>query len=158
MKVLSFFMAFFLSLSVSATTVESFSLAGLDEYRGMNVSLYYVSGRPAGLGTAGQEIHVNRVLLGPQRFSIPATGVISVPKVEVPRDGFTSFNFLIIVVHQQAQHALTNPALRGGRLVREPVRYLDASVNVDYNELTQGFVLKTYKTLSQVLSGGYIDL
>jgi hypothetical protein len=158
MKVLSLFLALIVSYSVQATSVEGFSLAGLDEYKGMNVSLYYVSGRPAGLGTAGQEIHANKVLLGPQKFSIPSSGVVSVPKVEVPRDGFTSFNFLIVVVHQQADHALTNPALRGGRVVREPVRYLNSGTSVTYNDLTQGFVFKTFKPLAQVLSGGYIDL
>lgn len=158
MKTLGLLFAFFLAFSAQATTVESFTLTGLDEYRGLNVSLYYVSGRPAGLGTVGQEIHANKVLFGPQRFAVPANGSVSVPKVEVPRDGFTTFNFLIIVVHQQAQHALTNPALRSGRLVREPVRYLNDGTPVSYNELNQSFTFKTFKPLSQVLSGGYLDI
>lgn len=158
MKILSLVLFLFLSLSANATNVDSFSLAGLDQYKGMNVSLYYVSGRPGGLGTAGQEIHVNKVLLGPQRYSVPSNGVVTVSKSQIPRDGFTSVNFMIIVVHQQAVHALTNSALRSGRIQREPVRYLDDNFRVEYSELNQGFVYKGFKPISQVLSGGYIDL
>lgn len=158
MKFLSLVLFLFLSLAANATNVESFSLAGLDQYRGMNVSLYYVSGRPGGLGTAGQEIHVNKVLLGPQKYTVPSNGVVTVSKSQIPRDGFTSVNFLIIVVHQQSIHALTNTALRAGRISREPVRYLDDGLRVEYSELTQGFVYKGFKPISQVVSGGYIDL
>lgn len=151
----------FLLISFSAnagTKVGAFSVRGLEKYSGANLSLYYVSGRPAGLGTSGQEIHVNKVLKGPVKYRISSDGVVSIKAVDVPRDGWTSYNYLIFVVHSQSTHALTNPDYQDGVIVREPVRYYDSGVNVDYSRVNKSFEYKTYKSSREVQQGGSIDL
>lgn len=153
------FVLMLLSFSVSAgTKVGAFSVRGLEKYSGANLSLYYVSGRPAGLRTSGQEIHVNKVLKGPVKYSISEDGVVNIKAVDVPRDGWTSFNYLIFVVHSQSVHALTNPDYQHGVIVREPVRYFDSSVTIDYSRVNKSFEYKTFKTAREVQQGGSIDL
>lgn len=152
---------FFLCMSLQAvagTKVGSFSVRGLEKYSGANLSLYYVSGRPARLGTSGQEIHVNKVLKGPVKYKISRDGVVYVRGVNVPRDGWTSYNYLIFVVHAQPEHALTNPDYSGGGVVREPVRYYDSSIRVDYTFVNKNFEYKTYKSSREISAGGSIDL
>ena len=148
-----------LTLTAQAgTQVGAFSVRGLEKYSGANLSLYYVSGRPAGLGTNGQEIHVNKVLEGPKKYRISGDGVVTLKSVNVPRDGWTSYNYLIFVVHSQPTHALTNPDYRNGLVVREPVRYYDSDANIEYSKVNNSFEYKTYKTSREVQQGGSIDL
>lgn len=143
---------------LAATKVEAFSVRGLENYRGDHLSLYYVSGRPAGLGTSGQELHVNKVLKGPTKYKISSDGVVNIKAANVPRDGWTSFNFVVFVVHAQSTHALTNPVYRGGVIEREPVRYYDNSFNVDYSRVNKAFEFKAFKTAREISNGGSIDL
>tara|TARA_R110002049_G_scaffold233316_3_gene406656 strand:+ start:157 stop:642 length:486 start_codon:yes stop_codon:yes gene_type:complete len=90
------------------TDVAGFNVSGLDMFVGKHVSVYYVSARPATLQTPGQIAKVRKVLKGPLSFKINSNGMISVPDVSVPRDGWTNFNHVIFVVHAQAKHALRN--------------------------------------------------
>jgi|GEM_PF-4874722 hypothetical protein len=148
-----------LTLTAQAgTQVGAFSVRGLEKYSGAKLSLYYVSGRPAGLGTNGQEIHVNKVLKGPEKYRITGDGVVAIKSVNVPRDGWTSYNYLIFVVHTQPAHALTNPDYRNGRVTRDPVRYYESDVNIEYSKVNNSFEYKTYKTSREVQQGGSIDL
>lgn len=157
----TFWMALILGLCQSVfagTRVDAFSVRGLEKYSGANLSIYYVSGRPAGLGTSGQEIHVNKVLKGPVKFKISRDGLVNVPKANVPQDGWTSYNYLIFVVHAQPDHALTNPDYSGGAVVREPVRYYNSSVDIDYTRVNKSFEYKTFKSSREIRGGGSIDL
>lgn len=151
----------FLLLSLSAqagTKVGAFSARGLEKYSGANLSLYYVSGRPARLGTSGQEIQVNKVLKGPIKYKVSGNGVVKIKPVDVPRDGWTSFNYLIFVVHAQPTHALTNTDYQNGVVVRKPVRYFDSSVNIDYSRVNKSFEYRTYKSARKIQQGGAINL
>jgi hypothetical protein len=142
------------SLSAFAdNNIDSYEVSGLRAYAGQKLSIYYVSGRPAGLGTPGQEISVNKVMAGPQTYTISSNGTVQTQRIVVPRDGWTSYNYVIFVVHRQPVHALTNIDWRAGNIVREEVRYLDESIVVDYSVQNQSFVFKSYKT-SRELGGG----
>lgn len=145
---------FFFALSFSSfgdTNVAAFKLTGLSEFKGQNLSVYFVSGRPASLGTSGQEIHVNKVMSGPHIYKIQGNE-LQVEATRVPRDGWTSYNYAIFVVHGQNVHALTNIAYAGGQIVREPVRYNDERFEVNYTEQNQRFIFKTFRT-SRELNG-----
>jgi hypothetical protein len=150
---------FVTSLSAYADNlIGSYEIAGLRAYAGQNLSIFYVSGRPAGLGTPGQEITVNKVMSGPRTYSISAQGTVRTESIVVPRDGWSSYNYAIYVVHTQPVHALTNIAWAGGTIVREKVRYLDDSVEVEYSPQNQNFVLKSYKTSRDLGAGIDITL
>lgn len=146
-----------LFLSEGWANAPAFTVSGLQRFNGLSLSVYYVSGRPASLGTPGQEIHVNKVMSGPHVYRISGDQV-SIGKVNVPRDGWTSFNYVIFVVHQQASHALTNLSWSNGGINREPVRYHDDSVNVSYTNSTQSYVLKAYRTSRQISPGSDVRL
>jgi hypothetical protein len=159
LKLLSFLTYFIAAFAWAQNTqVAPFDVTGLQNYAGKNLSVYFVSGRQATIGTSGQEVHVNKVMSGPHIYSIPRNGIVALDGVAVPRDGWTSYNFAIFVVHEQPVHALTNLAWVRGAFVREPVRYHDDSFTVDYSEATQRYLLKDFRTSRQVGQGQEIRL
>lgn len=94
--------------AASDVRVDGFVVKGLDLFKGKRISVYYVSARPATLETPGQIAKVRKVLKGPLTFTIGRNGEVSIPEAEVPRDGWTTFNHIIFVVHGQAKHSLRN--------------------------------------------------
>ncbi len=90
------------------TDVKAFNVTGLDMFVGKRVSVYYVSARPATLQTPGQIAKVRKILKGPLTYTISSDGTVAVPEAFVPRDGWTTFNHVIFVIHAQAKHALRN--------------------------------------------------
>lgn len=137
----------------AANVVEGYEISGLNGFARNYLSIYYVSGRPAGLGTPGQEISVNKVMSGPHTYTISSRGTVNTERVVVPRDGWSSYNYAIYVVHRQPVHALTNIAWDTGNIIRERVRYLDESVVIDYSNQNQSFIIKTYKTSRELGTG-----
>lgn len=103
-----------------ASNAPEITLNGLSKYAGQFVSVFYVSGKPASLGTAGQDLEVNKILAGPFTQKIGSNS-LSYTSVSVPRDGFATFNFVIAVVHDQPEHFLTNLRLNNGSVTRVPV-------------------------------------
>ncbi|MBH48456.1 MAG: hypothetical protein CME71_09845 [Halobacteriovorax sp.] len=104
------FVLIFSSFAFAAGEIEvdSFRVTGLSAFKGKRLSVYYVSARPATLETPGQIAKVRKILKGPLTYSIDANGVAQVDSVSVPRDGWTTFNHLIFVVHAQTKHSLQN--------------------------------------------------
>jgi hypothetical protein len=82
------------------TKVNEVRLHGLDEFRGLMLSAFYVSGRPAALGTLGSRPQLREVLkiAGPFEIHGQNTPVI-VPKTDIIADGFRTYNFIVFVVH-----------------------------------------------------------
>lgn len=144
---------FIIGTAQAGTRVESFEVSGLFDYSGKYLSIFFVSGRPASIGTVGQEVNVNKVMSGPHTFRIPGNGTVSVPEVSVPREGWSSYNYAIFVVHEQARHALSNLTWSGGSVAREQVRYHTAADEVPFTEANQAYLTKATRT-SRQMSGG----
>lgn len=106
------FISFMLVSSVaqarSSIVARSFSVVGLEAFKGKRLSVFYVSARPATLETPGQIARVRKVMKGPLTFVINHNGEVDIPETEVPRDGWANFNHLIFVIHAQPKHALQN--------------------------------------------------
>lgn len=92
----------------SMITARSFTVVGLEGFKGKRLSVFYVSARPATLETPGQIAKVRKVMKGPLTFTINHNGEVEVPQVDVPRDGWANFNHLIFVIHAQPKHSLQN--------------------------------------------------
>lgn len=90
------------------TPVRSFEVLGLNAYKGKNLSVYYVSARPATLETNGQIAKVRKILKGPLTFKIASDGTVKIPATDVPREGWSTFNHLIFVIHAQKSYFLRN--------------------------------------------------
>lgn len=107
---ITFFVLFAFSSHIHAAgiEVEAFRIEGLEGFKGKKLSVLYVSARPASLGTPGQIAKVRKILKGPLTFTIDQNGEVSIPAVEVPRDGWSNFNHLIFIVHAQARYSLQN--------------------------------------------------
>lgn len=88
--------------------VESFRIEGLEGFAGKNLSVLYVSARPASIATPGQIAKVRKILKGPITLRISDQGEVVVPEAQVPRDGWSSFNHILFVVHAQSQYSLQN--------------------------------------------------
>tara|TARA_R110000868_G_scaffold90968_6_gene252139 strand:- start:8649 stop:9131 length:483 start_codon:yes stop_codon:yes gene_type:complete len=88
--------------------VDGFNVTGLSAFKGKQLSVYYVSARPATLETPGQIAKVRKILKGPLTYTIDSNGIAKIDSTSVPRDGWTTFNHLIFVVHAQSKHSLQN--------------------------------------------------
>lgn len=150
-----FALCFFLfSVSAWSTTVKKVTVTGLEKYQGQSISLFYVSGKQATFGTAGQELETNKVLFGPVTKVIDGN-VLTFPKTKVPRDGFTAFNYLLAVVHPAETHFLTNLTYEGGAVVRVPALNVDR--NIEDNVSNREFSEKRFKPIFKLGNQPQLD-
>jgi|GEM_PF-5056956 len=80
--------------------IGEFQVAGLDYYRGLQMTLFYVSAREASIRTAGARPRVRQVLKVEGPFDIVGNGTrISIPDTIVQRQGVIACNYVLVVVH-----------------------------------------------------------
>ncbi len=105
MKSLIALFSMLLSLSVFAgvNQVPSIELSGLEKYRDQNISVFYVSGRPAGFGTFGHILHTHKIWAKVSSKKINGDGTISIPSVKVVNTHGVAFNYLVFVIHDADQ-------------------------------------------------------
>lgn len=147
MRILMTLILLTLSWSSFANSAPEITVRGLAKYSGQFISLFYVSGKPASFGTAGQDLEVNKVLTGPVIQKIGSDSQ-SFPAASVPRNGFATFNFVIAVVHDQSEHFLTNLRLNNGAVVRVPVS--TAGRAIQDNGTNRKFTAKKFKPIFQL--------
>lgn len=92
-----------LSTSVWAggiTNVNSIKISGLDHFRGLMLSVFYVNARPAGFGTQGSQPRVRDILKIAGPFEIHGNGeAVTIPSTAVVAEGYKIFNYAYFVVH-----------------------------------------------------------
>jgi hypothetical protein len=91
-----------ISLSYGATgeRTREMHISGLDYYHGSSMTVLFVSAREAGFGMSGSRPRVRKVLSTLRNISINKNEIsITVPSTFVPRNGFSAYNYIILVVH-----------------------------------------------------------
>ena len=83
--------------------VPSIELNGLDKYPNQNLSVFYVSGRPAGFGTFGHILHTHKIWNKVASVKINSDGSVEIPSVKVVNTHGVAFNYLVFVVHAENQ-------------------------------------------------------
>jgi len=79
---------------------KEIDLNGLDYYRGLMLTAFYVSGRQAGFGTVGSIPRIRRILRTAGPFEIRGNGDhIQIPSLSVKPVGIAQYNYIIFVVH-----------------------------------------------------------
>lgn len=80
------------------SSVNPIRITSLAPMAGKYLHVFYVSGREAAIGTPGEDLKVRAVLKPLARIEIPASGVVDLPRAQVPRARFLSFNYLVIAI------------------------------------------------------------
>jgi len=92
-----------LSLMAREKVVPRLEITGLDKYKNQNISVFYVSGRPAGFGTFGHILHTHKVWNKVGSKKINGDGSVSIPSTKVVNTHGVAFNYLVFVVHDANQ-------------------------------------------------------
>ena len=89
-----------ISLSYGATgeRTREMHISGLDYYHGSSMTVLFVSAREAGFGMSGSRPRVRKVLSTLRNISINKNEIsITVPSTFGPRNGFSAYNYIILV-------------------------------------------------------------
>jgi hypothetical protein len=78
-------------------------VTGLSEFTNKKLSVFYVSGRPAGIGTQGSKIITNKIWNSRDAISISDDGIARIPETIVENKYGIAFNYVLFVVHDENQ-------------------------------------------------------
>jgi hypothetical protein len=123
--------------------ISSFTLENLQGFEGKKLSVYFVSGREAGLGAQGQELIVRKVFSGPLTVEVNGSGRAIVPSVFVPAEGWFTFNYAVFVVHNQPQHFIFNTD-------GSEIKYLSGLGPVQDSTLNRQSLLKVFVSAQEL--------
>lgn len=82
-------------------------VTNLARFQGLYLSVFYVNGRPASVGLAG-EIQVRKVLRSPVRVQIPAAGQVAITDTVVPKEAGV-LTHVVFMVHEGLNASITSP-------------------------------------------------
>lgn len=105
MKTLIMIFALFACLTAFAgeKVVPRVEISGLAKYKSDNISVFYVSGRPAGFGTFGHILHTHKIWTKIGGMKINGNGKVEIPSVKVVNTHGVAFNYLVFVIHKGDQ-------------------------------------------------------
>jgi hypothetical protein len=113
--ILTFYIGSASAILKKSIEVAPIEITGFTAYAGLYLSAFYVSGRDAYIGTAGQVINVNKIMSTPVVVKISADGLAKIPAMNVLRSGFSVFNNVVFVVHKRTNYYLQNYNIRTKR-------------------------------------------
>ena len=151
LKIFVTFIVFSHLLQASELQMNSFRVENLDLFKGSNLSVYYVSARPASLGLSGQLPKVRKVFKGPLTVKINSNGDAQVPEVSFSRNGWTIFNYVVFVIHKEDKYAFRNAD--GSKPV-----FLDTQAKVPYKMKYARFKVKKAKRVGDIKDEAIISL
>ncbi len=140
-------------------SVNPFQLKGLDTYRGLYATIFFVSGREAGLGIAGSRPRIRQVMKIEGPFEIHGNGeLVTIPATAVSRVGAFQFNYVMIVVHSPYIEKVAIRNLDG--TVPDGQGKVDTTITDDsspfnYRDL---FVLKKFEISGAEKTGAIVQL
>ncbi|HAZ14818.1 MAG: hypothetical protein A2X86_22155 [Bdellovibrionales bacterium GWA2_49_15] len=140
-------------------SINTFHLKGLDTYRGLYATVFFVSGREAGLGLAGSRPRIRQVMKIEGPFEIHGGGeLVSIPATAVARIGALQFNYVMIVVHSPYIEKIAIRNLDGS--IPEGQGKVDTSITDDSSPFNHKdlFILKKFQVTSAEKAGKIIQL
>ncbi len=89
-----------ISSGASGERSREMHISGLDYYHGRMMTVLFVSAREAGFGMSGSRPRVRKVLSTLRNLPVTKNDIsVTVPSAFVPRNGFSAYNYIILVVH-----------------------------------------------------------
>ena len=140
-------------------SINTFHLKGLDTYRGLYATIFYVSGREAGIGLVGSRPRIRHVMKVEGPFEIHGNGeLVSIPATGVARVGALQFNYVMIVVHSPYIEKVSIRNLDGS--IPEGQGRVDTSIIDDSSPFNHKdlFVLKKFQIMGSEKVGNIIQL
>lgn len=136
---------------------------GLEKYAGKKLDVFYISGRPAGIGTVGQSVNVNKIWSQRKSLSISPEGMVEVPETKVVNKFGIAFNYVIFSVYdkEQSEFLIKNadgscPGLPNKDFYRAKKEHCLMQNIKLYNNITRKDL--TVKYLQNKLQNGIIEL
>ncbi|MBI2522289.1 MAG: hypothetical protein HYV97_17855 [Bdellovibrio sp.] len=139
--------------------INTFHLKGLDTYRGLYATVFFVSGREAGLGIAGSRPRIRQVMKIEGPFEVHGNGeLVSIPTTAVARVGALQFNYVMIVVHSPYIEKVAIRNLDGS--IPQGQGKVDTSIIDDSSPFNHKdlFILKKFEIMGNEKTGKIIHL
>jgi len=94
------------ALAAPPVSVPEIRLTGLKAWSGRSLTAFYVASYRPAFSQNGSQPQVRAITAPPVRFTIPASGELTIPAKEIRHPGTELTNLLIFAVHSPAMRAL----------------------------------------------------
>ncbi len=93
------------ALAAPPVSVQEIRLTGLKAWSGKSLTVFYVASNSPAFTQNGSQPQVRAITAEPLRFTIPASGEVTVPAKVIRHPGPELTNLMIFAVHSPAMHA-----------------------------------------------------